>query len=238
MDTKVLENIGLTRNQAVVYLSLLKLGSATAQQIIKESKMHRSPVYDALEKLEGQGMVSSVVKDFKKYFQAVSPRKLYSCLEEKKQALTEAMPELLRLEGMKREEINASIYKGKEGLKTIHSEMLKEGTDILMIGAKGIVFDELPYFMPHFEKDRIKKKLKFIGLWDKKEVRDKLVKKQLFEGKALPSGFDSNTVVNIFGDKVAIVLWKEKSPTGFMIENKDVAESFRKWFKLISRMCK
>ena len=238
MDIKVLEDIGLTRNQAEVYLSLLKLGSATAQQIIKEGRMHRSPVYDALEKLEGQGLVSSVVKDFKKYFQAISPKKLYSCLEEKKQALTEAMPELLRLEDMKKEEITASIYKGKEGLKTIHSEMLKEGNDIFLIGAKGIIFDELPYFMPHFEKERIKKKLKFIGLWDKKEVRDKLANKPLIEGKALPSGFDSNTVVNIFGNKVAIVLWKEKNPTGFMIENKDVADSFRKWFQLISKVCR
>ena len=42
MDTKVLEKIGLTRNQSEVYLALLKLGSTTAQQIIKESGMHRS----------------------------------------------------------------------------------------------------------------------------------------------------------------------------------------------------
>ena len=102
MNTATLENIGLTRNQAEVYLALLKLGSATAQQVIKESGLHRSPVYDALEKLQEQGLVSSVVKDFKQYFQAVSPKKLYSYLEEKKQELTEAMPELEKLESMKK----------------------------------------------------------------------------------------------------------------------------------------
>ena len=44
--------------------------------------------------------------------------------EEKKNELAEAMPELEKLEGMKKEEINASVYKGKEGLKTIHYEFL------------------------------------------------------------------------------------------------------------------
>ena len=146
------------------------------------------------------------------------------------------LPHLEKLEGMKKEEINASIYKGKEGLKTIHAEMLREGTDVLMIGAKGIIFDELPYFMPHFEKERLKKKLKFIGLWDKKEVKERLLKQPLFEGKSLPNGFDSDAVVNIFGNKVAIVLWKERFPTALVIDNKSVADSFRKWFQLISKV--
>lgn len=48
-----------------------------------------------------------------------------------------------------------------------------------------------------------------------------------------PKGFDSNGVVNIFGNKVAIVLWKEKYPSAFIIENKEIADSFRKWFNLI-----
>jgi len=233
MNTKILENIGLTRNQAEVYLALLKLGSATAQHIIKESGMHRSPVYDALEKLEKQGLASSVIKDFKKYFQAVSPKKFYSYLEEKKQELTEVMPELEKLEGMKKEEINASIYKGKEGLKTIHSDMLKEGKDIYVLGGKGLIFSELKYFIPHFEKARIKKRLKWKILWDKEKIKKEVSKETLVEGKVLPKGFDSNGVVNIFGNKVAIFLWKEKYPSAFVIDNKDVADSFRKWFDLI-----
>ncbi|MBU1203719.1 MAG: hypothetical protein KKG60_01480 [Nanoarchaeota archaeon] len=233
MNTKILENIGLTRNQAEIYLALLKLGSATAQQIIKESGMHRSPVYDNLEKLQEHGLVSYVVKDFKKYFQAVPPKKLYSYLEEKKQELAEAMPELEKLEGMKKEEINASIFKGKEGLKTIHLDMLKEGKDIYVLGGKGLIFSELEYFIPHFEKERIKKGLKWKILWDKEKTKKEVSKKPLVEGKVLPKGFDSNCVVNVFGNKVAIFLWKETYPSAFVIDNKDVSDSFRKWFNLI-----
>ena len=231
-----LETIGLTKNQSSVYISLLKLGSSTGHGIIKESGLHRAIVYDCLEKLQEFGLVSFVVKDYKKYFQAAKPKKLLDYLDEKKEFISQLLPQLEKLEGMKKEEINEFIYKGKEGLKTIHAEMLREGTDVLMIGAKGIIFDELPYFMPHFEKERLKKKLKFIGLWDKKEVKERLLKQPLFEGKSLPNGFDSDAVVNIFGNKVAIVLWKERFPTAFVIDNKSVADSFRKWFLLISKV--
>ena len=236
MNAITLEHIGLTKNQSLVYISLLKLGSTTAQNIIKESGMHRSRVYDSLERLQELGLVSFVVKDFKKYFQASKPEKLLDYLDEKKEIVNQILPELKKLEGMKKEEINAFIYKGKEGIKTIHSEMLKEGKEVYVLGAKGMIFKELPYFIPNFEKERIKKKIKFTLIYDKKEVKKfekETVKRRLFEGRVLPKDFESKAVVNIFGDKVAIVIWKEQHPTGFMIDNKDVADSFRKWFQFI-----
>jgi sugar-specific transcriptional regulator TrmB len=210
----------------------------SAQNLIKESELHRSRVYDSLEKLETKGLVSHVVKDYKKYFQAVRPEKLLSYIEEQKEAVKQIIPNLKSIEGLKREEIHASIYKGKEGLKTIHSEMLKEGQDVRVLGAKGLIFEELQYFMPNFERERIKKKMNWILLADKKEIKEKVIKKtRLMEGKVLPKQAQSKGVVNIFGNKVAIVLWKERYPTGFMIENKEIAESFRKWFGVMYKNC-
>lgn len=234
MEKEVLEEIGLTPNQAEVYLSLLKLGSSNAQKIIKESGLHRSRVYDSIEKLEELGIVKSVVKDYKRFFQAVEPERLLGFIEEKKDALRNIMPKLKELEGQKKEEISAAIYKGKEGLKTIHAEMLKQKGDILVLGAKGYIYDELEYFMPQFQREQQNLRNKFICLWDTEKLKEKSLKKaMLTQGKVLPEGFTSNAVANIFGDKVAIVLWKEKYPTGFMIDNKDVADAFRKWFKLV-----
>jgi sugar-specific transcriptional regulator TrmB len=233
MDTKTLENIGLTKNQAEVYLTLLKLGSTTAQHIIQESGLHRSPVYDALEKLRERGLVSFVTKDFKKYFQAAPPKALYSYLEEKKQELSEVMPQLETLENMKTEEIEASVYKGKEGLKAIHYDMLKEGKQIDVLGGKGLIFSELKYYIPHWEKERLKKNMKWRILWDTKKVRDEVIKLPLVEGKVLPEGNETKSVINIYGNKVAIFLWNGLNPTAFMIDNKDVANSFRTWFELI-----
>lgn len=237
MDTSKLEEIGLTKNQAIVYTSLLKLGSTTAQEIIKESGLHSSRVYESLEKLQSFGLAGVVIKDYKRYFQASSPKKLLDFINEKKEIVNNLLPELESLEGMKKEKISASIYKGKEGIKAIHSEMLKEKKEIFVLGGKGLVFSELEYFMPHFEKERIKKKIKWKILWDDEKAKELVSKKGLVEGKVLPQGFQSKSVVNIFGDKVAIVLWEESYPTAFVIENKEVHESFRKWFELIYKNC-
>ena len=241
MNSNILEQIGLTKNQSAVYLALLKLGSSSAQNIIRESGLHRSRVYDSLERLQEMGLVSFVIKDFKKYFQASNPEKLLDYLDEKKEIVNQILPELMKLEGTKKETINAFIYKGKEGIKTIHSDMLKEGKDVFVLGAKGMIFTELPYFIPNFERERMRKKIKFKLIYDKKEVREfekEKVKRKFFEGRVLPSGFESKSVVNVFGDKTAIVLWKEKYPSAFMIDNRDVAESFRKWFMFIYKKLK
>lgn len=233
MDTEILERLGITKNQALIYLSLLRLGSAHAQDIIRESGLHSSRVYDSLEKLEGLGLVSHVTKDFKKYFQAVEPEKLLDYIDEQKEALKQALPQLKSLEGMKKEEIHASVYKGKEGIKSILSTILREGQDIYILGAKGIIFSELKYFMPNFERERIKKKIRFIKLYDNSD-RATISKNQLLSvGKILPPGSDSDAVVWIFGNKTAIIVWKEKYPSAFLIEKKEVAEAFRKWFQLM-----
>jgi len=233
MYTTHLEKMGLTRNESIVYISLLKLGSTPAQNLIKESELHRSRVYDNLESLQVKGLASFVVKDFKKYFQAAKPEKLLDYVEEQKQAVKEFLPQLKQLEGMKKEEIKAYIYKGKEGLKTIHSEMLKEGKDVYVLGAKGLIFTELPYYIPNFERKRLKKKMNFKCLWNNAHAKNITTQINQIKGKVLPKEAESTGVVNIFGNKVAIVLWKEKYPSGFMIDNKDIADAFRKWFNLI-----
>ena len=228
----VLEKIGLTGNQASVYLSLLKLGSTTAHNIIKESGLHRSRVYDSLEKLEELGLVTFIVKDFKKYFQAVSPEKMLHYIEEQREFLKQALPQLKKLEGTKKEEINASIYKGKEGIKAILSIVLKEKQDFYIMGAKGLIFRELKYFMPNFEKERVKKKIRFIRLFDNEE-RAKITIKDLFaKGKILPIKFGESSVVWIFGSKLVILLWKQDYPTAFLINQKEIADSFRNWFMM------
>lgn len=233
MEIDALKQAGLTKNQAIIYVTLLKLGETSAQQIIRESKLHRSRVYDSLDALENQGIVSSVTKDFKKYFQAISPEKLVDFIDEKKEALKRAIPELMQLKGTKKEKVNASLYAGPTGLKAIHLEMLKEGKNIYVMGAKGIIFSEFPYFIPNFSREMKKQKLKMYCLFDTKKASEKSSSYSFIRGKVLPKGYDTESVVNIFGSKVAIVLWKEKNPTAFLIDSKEIALSFTKWFNFM-----
>jgi len=50
MDIPELERIGLLKNDRTVYLALLEIGSATVSQLVKKIGLHRSYVYDILDK--------------------------------------------------------------------------------------------------------------------------------------------------------------------------------------------
>src|SRR3989338_1530951 len=233
MDTTILEKVGLTRNEITVYLTLLKCGSIPTQKIIKESGLHRSRIYESLGRLEQMGLVSSVVKDFRRYFHGAKPEMLLNFVEEKKESLRQLLPDLQSLQGTENEELDGSAYKGKEGIKTILAMVLKEKKDLYVLGAKGLIFSELKYFMPNFERERIKAKIKFIRIYDSKEHQKMALKAELVESKSFPPGLASEAVIWIFGSKVVILHWKNKIHSAFVIDKKEVADAFRKWFLLI-----
>ncbi|MFH1211984.1 MAG: helix-turn-helix domain-containing protein, partial [Candidatus Woesearchaeota archaeon] len=69
MENAVLREIGLSKNECRVYLSLIKLGSGTVQEISKKSNVHRANVYDVLNKLMEKGLVSYIIKKGKRLYQ-------------------------------------------------------------------------------------------------------------------------------------------------------------------------
>ena len=49
METSVLEQVGLTKDEATVYLALLKLGETTASKVSTETNTYRTNIYRTLE---------------------------------------------------------------------------------------------------------------------------------------------------------------------------------------------
>ena len=56
MENTQLEKIGLSPNEAKCYLTLLKEGSASANEISRRSGIHRVSVYDAFRGLREKGL--------------------------------------------------------------------------------------------------------------------------------------------------------------------------------------
>ena len=56
MDTQILQEIGLTKNETKVYLALIELGSTPAGRLIKKVGMHRGIVYDLIDLLTDKGL--------------------------------------------------------------------------------------------------------------------------------------------------------------------------------------
>ena len=52
------------------------------------------------------------------------------------------------------------------------------------------------------------------------------------EVKYIDKGTESEAVFNIYGDKIAIIIWSEP-PEAVVIKNKSVSDSFKYYFDLI-----
>jgi sugar-specific transcriptional regulator TrmB len=240
MDEKLLEEIGLAPSEISIYTALLKTGSAKVGVLIREVSLHRSRVYEAINRLIEKGLVSYIIKNNVKFFQASDPERLLSYIEEQKEKLDEKeetikkiLPELKKQISPLMPQAEAHVLYGKEGFKTMRKDVLKQKQPLYLIGAVGKEDKAVQYFFPNFDKLRIKSKIKMKVLYDSEVKGKSITKLELMETKFLPKEYSSPAVINIYADRVVNVLWQGEIPICFMIINKEIADSYRKWFELM-----
>ena len=68
MDTSVLENLGLSKNEVLVFVKLLELGESKSGAIISKTNLQSSAVYNSLASLIEKGIVSFIKKNGIKYY--------------------------------------------------------------------------------------------------------------------------------------------------------------------------
>lgn len=237
MKPEQLEKIGLSPNEVKCYLTLLKLGSASANEISRHSGIHRVSVYDALRGLREKGLISQITKENKLLFEAGNPEKILEIIKQKENEIEEAkksIPELLLNFKMAKEKQEIHSYKGLAGIKTILWEILKSKTEVLDFGAEYKIKEFLPYDYTKWDKDRIKVKIKMKIVAN---IKIKPTKIPLTEIKYVPEEFNSSVSTYIFDNKVAIIMWVE-NPMGILIEHKSVYESYRNYFQYLWRNAK
>jgi len=250
MNNLVLEKAGLSPNEVKVYKALLELGSSLAGKISEKAGIHRRATYDALSRLIEKGLVGFVIKNNIKYYNATNPERILTYLEEQKQEIDrrkkdveQIIPELTQAFKSVKGEVDAEIFVGREGLKTIMENILREKKEWLTIGSSGKGPTVLSYYSEHFAKRRIKLKLKRKVLSaatpEGKEYAERLKKQGLTQVKFLPNNIRQVATIWIYGDHVAIIPTRDlEKPVCFQIKHKDTADSFREYFEWLWNMAK
>lgn len=245
MDTKLLEELGLTRNEVKVYLALLELGSVPAGALIKKVGMHRAAVYDIIDLLTDKGVVSYVVKANRKYFEAQDPDRLLEYLDSKKQELLrkeqelrKLLPELQLKRRLSKETQEGTIYKGKKGLKSIFEDILKERKPWLVFGATGRFKEIFHAYFIHFHNRRAKLRIPLKIIFNetvRKERRQRELR--LCDIRYLPKSYITPSTTYVYGDKIAIILWSPE-PMAFLMRSRSVADSYRSFFEILWKTAK
>jgi sugar-specific transcriptional regulator TrmB len=226
---KTLSKIGLSPNEIKVYLTLNDHGSCKAGRISKLAQLDRSSAYNALKLLLEKGFVSYVMIGKVKWFQAVGPRRILEYLREQEEDVQGILPDLEERHKRKKIEGQVRLFKGIKGVKSVFLDIIRTGKDNYVFGSEGQFSEAMPEFAYQF--DRMKKE---------KGIRTQLIlrkgRKELDSKtsayKYIPNLTESPAVTNIYGDKIAILIWTDE-PEGIIIENAAAAKAYKSYFDVL-----
>jgi predicted transcriptional regulator len=245
MHSLILEELGLSQNEAKIYESLIEIGESTVSELSNRSKIHRRNIYDSINRLIEKGLVFQVIGRGDKLYKPVAPNKLMELVDEKRTRLEKIMPELVERYEKQPQLEAAYIYKGIEGFKNFLRDMLNTEEDGYFIGAKGAWFDpKLETFLKGFLMDAEKRGIKYHHLFDYevKEGAPHVPDKVGMPYKFLPKEYSTPSMVDIFGDHVvsftgAGLMKISDDITIFVNISRPLATSYKTWFKFMFDMC-
>ena len=225
-----MKSIGMSDGEITVYLSLLNTGPARVSKIKEDSNLHRTTIYDFIEKLMNRGLVSHVVEKNVKLFKAAPPEKLLDYTKELQAGIQFILPHLMKIANSRKDDISVEVFRGNEGLKTILNDVIRERQDFIGFGLDEKMFNER---YPHLMKQHFKKELKV-------DIKGRLLTNEsasfVFRYKNLtyryiPDKFFNPTPTIVYSDKVVILIWKPFSI--ILIKSFDLADSYRKHFEIL-----
>src|SRR3989338_1787828 len=255
MYEEELKKLGLTDGESRVYSSLLNLESSTVGPITKKSGVAYSKIYEVLQRLIEKGLVSFIIKDKTKYFQAIEPSRLREYLERKKEEIEEnekilhdLLPKLNNLISEKNKQ-ESEILLVEKGIMTAYDVLLsraKTNSLLRFLYMHNPLYDEKVYEFYYgrvnynFKKINsiIKEKnIEWIGVISEGNVGRKL-------GRP-PKGIDQRYVsfpvpgnIDITDEAILITIWSSSKPIGILIQSEEVANSFKEYFDSVWKLAK
>ncbi|MGV8150374.1 MAG: TrmB family transcriptional regulator [Candidatus Woesearchaeota archaeon] len=236
-----LEEIGLSHNEASMYLALLKLGTAKASDIAKKNSSGRGGAYYILKILKQKGFITETIKSGVLYYNAVSADTIFQIIRDeqykKENALKNIISDLKKLESTNLERPIVESYEGYEGFKTAFNRVLElPGKDIkCYLSSQMLEF--MPYFHEQFRKRRVEKKIKIRTLTEKTPSLTnikKLDKKELRQTKFLNEIFKgTNILYYIMDEEILIIRANTNEQFALRIKDKEVARLHSNIFELL-----
>jgi len=228
-----LRKAGLTGNESIVFVQLLKHGEQSANDIAKKISMDRTLTYSILNNLIEKGLVNYITKFSKKFFKASDPSNLLNPIREKEIFVKELISKLKTIEKSENFEQEVNVYEGKEAIRSIYN-LFKKYKEMLSFGATGRAYDYL-YESPVLTKELVKLGMKGRIITSKEYKNHPMTKIKTIEVRYVD--YESEITTTIFGNYVMNHIAKEK-PIVILIKNKEMADTYRKHFELLWAIAK
>jgi len=229
---ETLMQTGLTETETKIYLILLRSGAMNSTEITKKSGLHRRTVYDILSRMVEKGIISYILKNNRSVYEAASPQKLLEIIKQREAALEDSLSELNRIFNSQKKKETTKFFQGKNGLKTVLEEQIADKKPIHVLLAYRGASEFLKYHFKWYNRERIRRKIPIKLIFDSAS-RGKHERIPYAQVRYI-SGYEASpAATNIYGDKVAIILWSQENPFAVVIENKEIADNYRRFFEIL-----
>lgn len=232
MPEQTLTDIGLSRNEAKVYLALAELGLATVFQIAEKSKIHRTNVYDSVQKLIDKGLVSESIREGTKQYMITKPENLMNLIKHKEKKIEQLIPTLKLKETLAAKKSEVQLHKGYDAFISLFLGLLDKKQDIFIFGAPPP--QNIRGRINEFHKKREADKIKLNVIYNlRDDGRMEFAKKLKYaETTHFKKDIKSSETTIICGNTVLLAIWLNPALT-IKIEDKEIATGYHEYFKVL-----
>jgi len=233
-----MRKLDLGEGEIKVYLCLLGSGTGYANRISAQTGMNRTNVYEALDRLVAKGIVCFITKNKVKLFEPRAPEALMLLVDEKENEIRKIRADTLRAVEELRQEaskpkqaLEAGIYSGKKGIRSLFEEMLRAKKPLSFLAAD-LQFRYFfgPYFL-QWHKRRAALNISQRTIFPE-TVRSKVWPMDLWQRKFVEREYTSPTTTIIYGDTCIFVQWSGE-PFAIKITNAPIAKSHMNYFNML-----
>ena len=236
-----LRDFGLSENEILLYLALLKTGKETANRIAQITGMKRSTTYDNFKLLINKGIVSRFTKNNVQHFEAADPKKLVHLIEDKKKKIQKIIPDLIKIQKTSTEKTGVTFYEGKRGVLTVLNDIIDQKEELWFYGSRKMALIAFKHYPDNFVQKRSEAKIKLRAVLALEDKGDKIYKiDQISKLSKIKYSKEMNKVSSntfIYGDRVAFMT-SEDDPTGIIIKNSKIVQQQKKIFEILWKTAK
>lgn len=239
-----LEEAGLNRNEAVIYLAMLRFGNESgASKIALLTGIHRQYVYVTLEKLVAAGLVLAVPTGARHKYRAMPPSAIERFARKKFDVASETAQTLTRISALGDQQ-EFEIYLGDRQVREYETDFMsrlkEEETQYVISGASQ---NFLKYFQKEYDSLAIKGKMKKLntlyvgGPHEKESLAYAHQMNPGFQYRLL-DGMPNGVTSTVIRHESVVIYSLAQPPLVYVIHSKIVSDEYRTYFDMLWKLGK
>lgn len=218
-----LERVGLSKEEATIYETLLEKGQLSMSRLSQLTEIHRPGLYTLVPKMINKGIVTETRNGKRTEYVACSPNKLEPLVKSTQQTLESVINNLNTEFSKKKIVPKIETYYGKDGIGRVFMDVvttLNKGETYYRYSVRKDIYKD---FLPKaYRQLRDDKKLERLAITNEEGAQRKKPKLERFV-KILKGNYDTFNVTKIiYQNKIAFVDYE--SEVAFIVYNERLAK--------------